>query len=115
MQLAEKHCRPCKGAHEHPLSEKDALDLLTGITGWCIGEGRLRTRYEFETFREAVTFLDKIADIAGAEEHTPDVCIESYNQMRLTLYTYCCGGLTENDFILAAKIQNAYEDYRKNV
>ncbi len=108
MQLAERRCRQCKGEHERPLPENDARDLLSDLPGWSMENGRLRRNYEFGAFMEAVAFLDRIAAIAVAEEHTPDVCIEDYNKMRLSLYTYCCGGLTENDFILAAKIERAH-------
>ncbi len=109
MQLADRRCSPCKGKHERPLREKNVIDLLNSLPGWRIENGRLIMNYEFGTFMEAVLFLNKIAAIASAEEHTPDVCIEGYNKMRLSLYTYCCEGLTENDFILAAKIGKAYE------
>ena len=111
MQLAEKQCSPCKGEHEQPISESEALGLLKGLPGWQIENGRLVMGYEFSTFAEAVSFLDRIAIIASKEEHTPDVCIEDYNKMKLSLYTYCCGGLTENDFILAAKIGKSHEGY----
>jgi 4a-hydroxytetrahydrobiopterin dehydratase len=100
------------GENERPLTEKDALDLLKELPGWRIENGRLLMNYGFGTFMEAVSFLNKIAAIAAEEEHTPDVCIEDYNKMRLSLYTYCCGGLTENDFILAAKIGKAYASQR---
>lgn len=113
MQLSERRCKPCKGEHEQPLPENEARDLLKELSGWGIENGRLARSYEFRTFREAVSFLSEIADIAAKEEHTPDVCIEEFNKMRLSLYTYCCGALTENDFILAAKIGKLYEDYSK--
>ncbi len=101
------------GENERPLAENKALSLLGELPGWRVENGRLLMDYEFGTFMEAVSFLNRIAVIAAKEEHTPDVCIEDFNKMRLSLYTYCCGGLTENDFILAAKIGKAYDSQKR--
>jgi len=66
--------------------------------------GKIKKTFVFKDFLEAVEFVNKIADIAEAEGHHPDICIHSYKKVDVELTTHAIGGLSENDFILAAKI-----------
>jgi len=101
--LAEKKCVPCEGGTP-PLTEEKARALLAELKeGWELQEGKLVRQFKFRNFREAMAFVNKVAEIAEAEQHHPDIAI-SYNRVRLTLFTHAIKGLSENDFIVAAKV-----------
>jgi 4a-hydroxytetrahydrobiopterin dehydratase len=80
-----------------PLSRQDVVLLLREIPGWSLGE------FLFKDFRTAMDFVNSVALIANKQDHHPDIFI-SYNKVQLTLSTHKIGGLTLNDFIVAAKI-----------
>lgn len=102
--LNTKHCRPCEGGVE-PLSREQASELLKQAAGWQLSpDGKKISRtFKFTNFRETRAFFNAVADIADAENHHPDFEV-SYRQCTLTLWTHTIGGLSENDFIVAAKI-----------
>lgn len=101
--LADKKCVPCEGGTQ-PLGRKEAGQLL-GQVGkkWSLLDGRIRAGFKFADFKEAMSFVNRVADLAEGEGHHPDIEIR-YNNVKLVLWTHAAGGLTENDFILAAKI-----------
>jgi 4a-hydroxytetrahydrobiopterin dehydratase len=111
MKLSEKHCVPCEGGTP-PLDDGAVTKMLGQVPGWArrdeaAGEkpgARITKRFKFKDFVAAMAFLDKMAVIAEAEGHHPDFCVH-YNQVDVTLWTHSVGGLSENDFILAAKIE----------
>lgn len=83
-----------------------AAARLPEVPGWELAgekKDRLVRRFEFRDFREAIAFVEKVAELAEAEDHHPDILI-SYNKVRLELWTHAVGGLSENDFIMAAKV-----------
>ena len=86
-----------------PLSVSEVDELLRETPSWIRADNSIERTVEFESFREAVEFVNRVADIAEREDHHPDMCI-SYNKVRLVLSTHKIGGLSRNDFILAAKI-----------
>lgn len=100
--LREKHCVPCEGGVE-PLSRAESKRLLDELDGWDEKGGKLRKTLTFADFRAAMAFLGRLADLAESEGHHPDFCVH-YDRVDLTLWTHAIGGLSENDFILAAKI-----------
>jgi 4a-hydroxytetrahydrobiopterin dehydratase len=102
--LVQKKCVPCEGGMP-PLSREEGLKLLDQVPGWSFGDGSksIIREYKFKDFKEAIAFVNKVADIAEKEGHHPDMHI-FYNRVRLELLTHAIGGLSENDFILAAKI-----------
>ncbi len=103
--LAAKKCRPCEGTTP-PLNAEDANKFLTQVSGWEMAEGvKIKKEFKFKNFLEAMEFVNKIAKIAEAESHHPTILI-SYNKVRITCSTHSIGGLAENDFILAAKIDS---------
>lgn len=77
--------------------------LLVEIPGWTARGGKLRRREEFADFEEAMDFVNRVASLAEREGHHPDFCVH-YNRVDFTIWTHAIGGLSENDFILAAKI-----------
>ncbi len=107
--LAAKHCVPCRGGIP-PLAEEEARRLLAGAPGWRLEEGgtRMTRRFEFVDFRKAIEFVNRVADIAEEEGHHPDIAIH-WNKVDLILWTHKIGGLHENDFIMAAKINRLLE------
>jgi len=102
MELTKKKCVPCEGGTQ-PLTEEQANKLLEQIASWTIKEGHVFKQFEFKDFKEAMEFVNKIADIAEAEGHHPDIKI-SWNKVDIDLWTHAINGLSENDFIVAAKI-----------
>jgi 4a-hydroxytetrahydrobiopterin dehydratase len=100
--LVQKHCVPCE-AGTPPLTKEEAEALLEQVPGWQLEENKLTRRFKFRDFKEAMAFVNRVADLAEEEGHHPDIYI-SWNRVRLDLTTHAIKGLSENDFILAAKI-----------
>ena len=102
--LSEKTCVPCQGGIP-PLEADKAREFLTSTPHWDLSDDatRISRRVEFTDFLEAMSFVNKVADIAEGEGHHPDISIH-WNQVDLLLYTHKINGLHENDFIVAAKI-----------
>ncbi|MBD3187812.1 4a-hydroxytetrahydrobiopterin dehydratase [Candidatus Bathyarchaeota archaeon] len=105
MSLEEKHCIPCEGKID-PMSRDEEDQLLEKVDGWKIqrdGTHKIRKGFEFKDFKQAMRFVNEVAEIAEHEGHHPDIYIY-YNKVELTLYTHAVGGLFSNDFVMAAKI-----------
>lgn len=102
MRLAEQTCRPVK-AGDPALSEQEARDQMPAIPQWSLADSSLQREFRFKDFRKAMEFTNAVAAVANEQDHHPDICI-SYNKVRLTLTTHKIGGLSQNDFIVAAKI-----------
>ncbi len=103
MSLAEKKCQPCRSGTP-PLSSTEVMSLLSQISpDWSLEGSKIRREFRFASFPDAIAFVNKVAEIAEQEDHHPDITI-NYRRVRLQLTTHAAGGLTENDFILAAKI-----------
>ena len=104
--LASKKCAPQTGGTQPLTFEKSKL-LLRQLKGWNLDKGVLNISkgYALKNFAEAMAFINKVGDIAEAEGHHPDIHI-SHNNVQLVLTTRTIGGLSENDFILAAKIDS---------
>lgn len=102
MELAKKHCVSCEGDMP-PMNRQEAELLLEQVSGWKIDQNQLTKDFNFKNFRQALNFVNRVGEIAEAEAHHPDIYIW-YNKVRLNLSTHAAKGLTENDFILAAKV-----------
>lgn len=104
--LASKKCVPRIGGIQPLTFEKSKL-LLRQLKGWNLDNGvfNISKGYALKNFAEAMAFINKVGDVAEAEGHHPDMHI-SYNNVQLVLTTHTIGGLSENDFILAAKIDS---------
>ena len=101
--LAEKQCVPCK-AGVAPLKGKALEQLAAELNaGWRVVEGHhLEKEYRFANFREALDFTNRIGELAEAQGHHPDIYL-AWGKVRLTVCTHSINGLTESDFVLAAK------------
>ena len=104
MNLTEKKCKPCEGGVPS-LTEDQANELLKQIPEWTIKDGHVYRQFKFKDFKEAISFVNKVAEIAEQEQHHPNIKI-NYNKVSIELYTHAINGLSENDFILPAKINN---------
>ena len=102
MGLRDRKCVPCEGGVD-PLSKKETRRLIRQIEGWSERRKKLEKTRTFADFRQAMAFVGRVADLAEAEGHHPDFCVH-YNRVDFTLWTHAIRGLSENDFILAAKI-----------
>lgn len=104
-QLASKKCLPCEGGVE-ACSLDAARDQLKELDGWYLThEGqRIRKDWKVKNFMAGMAFFGKCAEVAEADGHHPDLHIEGYRNVSVELWTHAIGGLSENDFILAAKI-----------
>ncbi len=106
MDLAQKKCVPCEGGAA-PISEAELNGYMSQLPGsWSAAEGgkKIRKEFQFRDFKEAIGFVDKLARLAEEEGHHPDIYI-FYNRVVVELWTHAIGGLSENDFILAAKAE----------
>jgi 4a-hydroxytetrahydrobiopterin dehydratase len=109
VSLAEKRCLPCEGGTP-PLSPSRARELLAEIPEWKLAGERLRRPFRFRDFRGAMRFANAVADLAEAEGHHPDLFVHDWNQVEISTWTHAIGGLSENDFVLAAKIDRLPAD-----
>ena len=101
--LASKTCVPCRGGTP-PLKGEELDDLWRQIPGWeVVEEHHLRRRFRFTNFREALDFVNRVGELAEEQGHHPDVRF-GWGYAEVTVYTHKIDGLTESDFILAAKI-----------
>ncbi len=106
--LAERHCVPCRGGV--PPLKGDALDKLVRQLGadWTlVGGHHLERAYAFKDFRSALAFTNAVGELAEAEGHHPEL-LTSWGQVTIRIWTHKIDGLTESDFILAAKADRAY-------
>ncbi len=102
MDLTRKKCVPCEGGV--PRVEGAALDeFLASVPDWQLAGDRIRRHLRFADFRAAMAFVSAMADLAESEGHHPDFSVH-YSTVDVEIWTHAAGGLTENDFILAAKI-----------
>ena len=103
MQLSEKKCRACEG-WEKPFTKKEAQECLKQVKNWFLKDNEIEKEFKFKDFKEALGFINKVGDIAEEEGHHPDINLHSYKKVKIILSTHAIKGLSENDFILAAKI-----------
>lgn len=90
-----------------PALSKDEINTRLGaLTGWKLHDDEIEKDYEFAGFHEAMAFVNRVADLANAADHHPDISI-TYNKVKLTLSTHSEGGITARDFALAAQIDGA--------
>lgn len=104
MGLANMNCMGCSGVGE-PLGEEKCEQLLSQLhEGWGIsGQGQLVKKYRFRNFQLGLDFVNKVGDLAEEQCHHPDIYL-AWGKVEVTLWTHKVRGLTEDDFIIAAKI-----------
>ena len=107
-ELAKKECVPCQGGVS-PLQGNDLKSLLEKLEdSWqVVDERHLEKEYKFENFRQALDFTNKVGELAENQGHHPDIYL-AWGKVKLTIWTHKAGGLTESDFILAAKADQLF-------
>lgn len=109
MALAEKKCTACEGAVA-PLKGAALCQLQDELKGWrVVNQHHLEREFKFPDFASALAFVNEIGRIAESEGHHPDIAL-SWGRVGVTIWTHKVDGLTESDFILAAKIDRAMQD-----
>lgn len=108
--LASKHCKPCEGGTE-PLDESRAKRLLDQVPGWSLAPGGkgIQRRFEFKGFYRTMAFINALAWVAHREGHHPDFKA-GYNACEVLFTTHAIGGLSENDFICASRVNALLEN-----
>ena len=103
--LKSKRCVPCEGGVP-PIAREEALRLLKDLPNWSLSENKEQIRREFKTadFLAAIDFFIRVSKVAEDEGHHPDLHLTDYSRVTIELSTHAIGGLSENDFIMAARI-----------
>jgi len=105
--LADQKCIPCRGGTP-PLTGAEIAPLLAQLDGWTVEAGKkLSKSFRFKNFVQAVDFVNAVTRVAEAEQHHPDLYVR-WGEVRVYLWTHKIDGLTESDFVMAAKIDRAY-------
>lgn len=105
VPLSQRKCQPCEGGVK-PLNAQEATKYVETVQGWLLNNnstGIFRI-FRMKNFMAAVKFIQLIAEVAESENHHPDIHLTGYRNLRVELSTHAIDGLSENDFILAAKI-----------
>ena len=103
-ELKEKKCVPCEQGGD-PLPKNQVKELLKKVPNWELKGKKIERNFDFTDFKESMQFVNKVADIAEEQGHHPDFHIH-YNKVTLELWTHSMNGLSENDFVMAAKIND---------
>ena len=104
MDLSKKRCVACEGGMP-PMPNLLVKKYLKQVKNWKLNKGHLYKEFKFKNFKETLKFVNQIGKIAEKEGHHPDICF-TYGKCNIELFTHAVKGLSENDFILAAKIDN---------
>uniref|UniRef100_A0A2P2JNJ2 4a-hydroxytetrahydrobiopterin dehydratase n=1 Tax=Rhizophora mucronata TaxID=61149 RepID=A0A2P2JNJ2_RHIMU len=106
--LAAKKCVPCSSKDMQPMTEETAKEIIPKVPGWSLvneeGTLKLNRSWKVKSFTKGLELFQLVGNVAEAEGHHPDLHLVGWNNVRIEIWTHAVGGLTENDFILAAKI-----------
>jgi 4a-hydroxytetrahydrobiopterin dehydratase len=86
------------------LTDAEVAERLAGAAPWRAADGAIEREQSFKDFAAAIAFVDRVAELAEAANHHPDILLHGWNKVRLTLSTHSEGGLTDSDFLLASEI-----------
>ena len=114
-QLRKKKCLPCEGGVPK-MSPQEAEEQIRQLDGWTLTRGGdwIEKRWTARNFMAGMRFFSEVARVAEEEGHHPDLHIEGFRNVRIEISTHAIGGLSENDFILAAKIDELPVDLKKS-
>lgn len=105
--LANRKCKPCEGGVA-PLQPSEIERLLKHLQGWQLEDGCITKRYAFKNYYQTMAFVNATAWVSHREDHHPDITV-GYNSCKVSYKTHAIDGLSENDFICAAKIDALWE------
>lgn len=105
--LKSLKCTACQGG-EPTLKGKELKSYMSQVAGWQLyaNDTKIKKEFEFENFSKAIEFINKVAALAEEEGHHPNIYLFDYKKVRIELWTHKINGLHQNDFILAAKIDD---------
>ena len=106
-ELARKKCVPCEGGVD-PLGPQQVAPLLKGLAGWSLEGGMITRTYKFRNYFETMAFVNSAAWISHREDHHPDLVVK-WGECKVSYVTHAINGLSENDFICAAKLDALFE------
>lgn len=107
IDLAKSKCKPCEGGVT-PLNADEVAKLLKQLNGWAHEQGVIAKTYAFTNYYQTMAFVNAAAWISHREDHHPDITV-GYNQCRVSYVTHAIHGLSENDFICAAKLDALFD------
>jgi 4a-hydroxytetrahydrobiopterin dehydratase len=105
--LAKQKCKPCEGGVA-PYTGAQTKEMLRQVKGWIVEQGKLVKVYPFTNYYQTMAFVNALAWISHREDHHPDLTV-GYNKCRVEYMTHAIGGLSENDFICAAKCDALFD------
>jgi 4a-hydroxytetrahydrobiopterin dehydratase len=105
--LIRKKCKPCEGGMA-PMTQAQIGHMLKGLAGWKYDNGLVQKTFKFSNYQETMAFINAAAWISHREDHHPDITF-GYNQATVAYMTHAIKGISENDFICAAKIDSLFE------
>lgn len=109
MDFINKKCVPCEGGME-PHSAAKVREYLEAVPGWQADNEykKISREFQLKDFAAAIKFINQIGEIAESEGHHPNLELFSWNHVRIVLFTHAIGGLSDNDFIIAAKVNQLW-------
>jgi len=106
-ELAERQCVPCRGGVP-PMKGEQINEMSSQLPDWqVVNEHHLQRNYRFKDFRESLDFVNRVGELAEEQGHHPDICF-GWGKADITIWTHKIDGLTESDFVLAAKIDKVH-------
>src|SRR6266850_5656364 len=105
--LRTQHCQPCKPGTP-ALRSEEVSKLLKSLHGWALADGAIQREFKFKNFYETMAFVNAVAFIANRQDHHPDMEV-GYNKCAVKYSTHSVGGLSQNDFICAARVDQLLE------
>ena len=106
-ELARKKCKPCEGGVA-PLTPQQVTPMLKGLDGWAIDGKMIAKTYRFKDYHDTMAFVNAAAWVSHREDHHPDMLV-GYSECRVSYVTHAIDGLSENDFICAAKLDALFD------
>ena len=105
--LTTKECKPCEGGTQ-PLAQDEINTLMKRLDGWVQHDGAIGKTFEFKNYYQTMAFVNAVAWLSHREDHHPDLTVH-YSKCRVEYSTHAVGGLSENDFICAAKVDSLFK------
>lgn len=105
--LTHRKCKPCEGGVP-PLTAEAAAELLQQLSGWQLADHKISKVFSFKNYYQTMAFVNAVAWISHREDHHPDMTV-GYNQCQVEYMTHAVNGLSENDFICAAKVDMLFK------
>jgi len=109
MELAQQKCTTYR-VGSPPLTRKETFELLGDVPGWSLANGHLTRVFELDDSDRCVEFFIEVMALSSQEGHIPDICMKESRFFEISYYTYLAGGLTLNDFIMAAKLNTLRQE-----